>query len=61
MRKSQDMEYKFGLMEGVMKVVFVVKMHDGIGFWKNDKASGKGIFYHSNGDIYDGEWVDDKA
>jgi hypothetical protein len=24
-------------------------------------ANGKGKFWHADGDIYDGEWIDDKA
>ena len=31
------------------------------GFWKDDKANGKGTFYHIDGDIFEGHWVDDKA
>ena len=31
------------------------------GYWLNDKANGKGKFYHVEGDIYDGDWVDDKV
>ena len=30
------------------------------GYWDNDKANGKGIFYHVDGDIYNGDWVNDK-
>jgi len=32
-----------------------------VGFWKNNKANGKGVFVHSEGDVYEGEFVDDKA
>lgn len=31
------------------------------GFWKNNKANGKGRLIHSDGDVYIGDWVDDKA
>ena len=31
-----------------------------IGYWKEDKACGKGKLYHPDGDIYDGEWLNDK-
>ena len=31
-----------------------------IGYWKNNKASVKGKLYHSNGEVYEGEWLDDK-
>jgi hypothetical protein len=31
------------------------------GYWKSDKANGKGRLIHADGDIYDGEWKDDKA
>ena len=26
-----------------------------------NKAHGRGIFYHVDGDIYDGDWEEDKA
>jgi hypothetical protein len=26
-----------------------------------NKANGKGKFWHADGDIYDGTWLDDKA
>lgn len=31
------------------------------GYWKNDKANIKGKLTHADGDIYEGEWFDDKA
>ena len=31
------------------------------GYWKNDKANIKGKLTHADGDIYEGEWYDDKA
>lgn len=31
------------------------------GEWKNNKAHGKGKFFHIDGDIFDGEWLEDKA
>ena len=31
------------------------------GYWKNDKAHGKGKFYHVEGDVYDGDWAQDKV
>lgn len=31
------------------------------GYWQNDKAHGKGKFYHVEGDVYDGEWKCDKV
>jgi hypothetical protein len=31
------------------------------GNWENNKANGKGKFFHADGDIYTGEWKDDKA
>jgi len=31
------------------------------GFWKNDKANGKGRLIHADRDVYEGDWVDDKA
>jgi hypothetical protein len=32
-----------------------------IGWWKDSKAVGKGQLFHADGDIYQGEWVNDKA
>lgn len=29
--------------------------------WKNNKANGKGKFFHADGDVYEGEWVNDKV
>jgi hypothetical protein len=31
------------------------------GYWRNDKANGKGRLIHSDGDVYEGDWVNDKA
>jgi hypothetical protein len=31
------------------------------GFWRHDKANGKGRLIHSDGDVYEGDWVNDKA
>jgi hypothetical protein len=31
------------------------------GYWENNKACGKGKFLHVHGDMYDGDWLDDKA
>ena len=31
-----------------------------IGFWRNGKRNGLGMFVYSNGDIYLGEWRDGK-
>ena len=30
------------------------------GNWKFNKACGRGKFWHVDGDIFEGEWVDDK-
>ena len=30
------------------------------GQWENDKASGYGILEQNNGDVYDGQWFDDR-
>jgi hypothetical protein len=27
-----------------------------VGGWKKNQASGKGILYHADGDVYDGMW-----
>ena len=32
-----------------------------IGAWSGNKASGMGKLIHSDGDVYDGEWENDKA
>ena len=29
--------------------------------WRRDKANHKGRMTHANGDVYEGEWRDDKA
>jgi membrane protein insertase Oxa1/YidC/SpoIIIJ len=29
--------------------------------WRENKANGRGKFWHADGDIYEGEWEDDKA
>jgi hypothetical protein len=29
------------------------------GEWKDDKAHGKGIYYHNDGARYEGEWYED--
>ena len=31
------------------------------GYWKNDKANGRGRLIHADSDVYEGLWVDDKA
>ena len=31
------------------------------GYWKNNKAHGRGVFWHVYGDKYEGEWKRDKA
>ena len=31
------------------------------GEWRENKANGRGKFWHADGDIYEGEWEDDKA
>lgn len=28
--------------------------------WKNDMKHGKGVFTWTNGDKYDGDWIEDK-
>ena len=40
------------------------KWNDGAmyeGYWRNDKANGKGRLIHANGDVYEGDWAEDKA
>ena len=31
------------------------------GYWKDNKANGKGRLIHADGDVYNGFWKDDKA
>lgn len=31
------------------------------GYWRNDKANGRGKLVHADGDVYEGDWKDDKA
>ena len=31
------------------------------GYFCNNKANGKGRLIHSDGDVYEGEWCEDKA
>jgi hypothetical protein len=31
------------------------------GYWRFNKACGKGKFWHVDGDVFEGEWNDDKA
>jgi len=32
-----------------------------VGYWRNDKANGKGRLIHADGDVYEGDWSNDKA
>jgi hypothetical protein len=31
------------------------------GYWRKDKANGRGRLIHADGDVYTGDWKDDKA
>lgn len=31
------------------------------GYWKQDKANGRGRLIHADGDVYEGDWKDDKS
>ena len=31
------------------------------GYWAQNKAHGKGTFWHAEGDVYEGDFKDDKA
>ena len=31
------------------------------GEWRENRANGKGQFWHADGDVYEGNWRDDKA
>jgi len=31
------------------------------GYWKGDKANGRGRLIHADGDVYEGDWKDDKS
>jgi hypothetical protein len=46
-------ELKFGLMGLNMKVL-IREIVNQIGEWRNNKANGKGKFWHVDGDIYEG-------
>jgi len=61
---EMDLVLKFGLMEQDTKVKlenlkFEITINQGE--WKNNKAHGKGKFWHVDGDIFEGQWADDKA
>ena len=30
------------------------------GEWKDDRAHGKGVYFHTDGAKYEGEWVEDQ-
>jgi len=56
--------YKLGPMVLNMKVriLFLYLFENQIlGEWRNNKAHGKGKFWHVDGDIFEGQWADDKA
>lgn len=58
-----DMKVFFILDLFVYLTISRIKNHfcNNQGQWKENKACGKGKFYHVDGDTYDGEWRDDKA
>ena len=31
------------------------------GYWRNNMANGKGRLIHADGDVYEGEWINDKG
>lgn len=31
------------------------------GYWKDNKAHGAGRLIHDNGDVYEGQWLNDQA
>ena len=35
--------------------------HKYVGFWRHNMAYGKGRLIHPDGDVYEGDWVNDKA
>jgi hypothetical protein len=52
--------FRSGLMVFIFEIViFIGSIYEG--YWKNDKANGRGRLIHADKDIYEGEWQDDKA
>jgi len=35
------------------------KTYFNISQWKNNKREGKGLMTYANGEVYDGQWLDD--
>ena len=65
---DKDVEPKFGQMVLCMCRVFLSYLIDLIhadgdvydGYWKDDKAHGRGIYSHLDGARYEGSWCEDK-
>lgn len=49
-----DGEFKCGLMEQNMRVRQNAKIVIFLGEWRNNKAHGKGKFWHVDGDVFEG-------
>jgi hypothetical protein len=46
-------------MEGSGKIKYLKKKEEYDGEWSNGIKNGKGIYKYSNGNIFEGEWVED--
>ena len=61
-KKCQDGSIYNGQMKGSKRHGYGAQVYEnGLyeGYWEDDKAKGKGIFYYAEGDTYDGEWLND--
>ena len=59
--KKTDLELKHGQVEHGMKVLYLKLNLFFTGYFRNDKAEGKGKFIHAGGDVYEGDWKNNKA
>lgn len=56
--REMEWEYKSGQM---VSMFFYLLGSVYEGYWKNDKANGRGRLIHADKDIYVGDWLEDKA
>ena len=54
------MECKFGQMVASISGILPLYVRYE-GYWKDDRACGRGRLIHADGDAYEGDWVDDKT